>query len=184
MVFFLAALVGAAFGGADQYLGSLSAVPWLVDSSLLSAPWLLLPFVFGCTQRSTRRAIVIGCVTTAFALMGYFVMTLSPVEGVHLHGSLAPVLALLRSQRTVIVGSVFTAPLYGFLGYEWRAKRAWISALLLGGAFCLEPLALAIVGRLPQRTNVWVTEVCLGIVLTGYLSWSKLLYRRSHSVQT
>ena len=134
MVFLLAALVGAVFGGADQYLGSLSAIPWLVDSSLLSAPWLLLPFVFGCTQRSSKRAMVIGCVTTAFALIGYFVMTLSPVEGVHLHGSLAPVLGLLRSERTVIVGSVFTAPLYGFLGYEWRAKKAWVSALLVGGA--------------------------------------------------
>jgi hypothetical protein len=184
MVFFLAALVGAAFGGADQYVGSLAAIPWLVESSLLSAPWLLLPFLFGCTQRSTRRAIVIGCVTTAFALMGYFVMTLSPAEGVHLHGSLAPVLALLRSQRTVIVGSVFTAPFYGFLGHEWRAKKAWISALLVGGAFCLEPLALAIVGRLPQLTDVWVAEVCLGLVVTGYLFRSRFLSRRSHSVHT
>jgi hypothetical protein len=183
MVFLLAALVGAVFGGADQYLGSLSAIPWLVDSSLLSAPWLLLPFVFGCTQRSSKRAMVIGCVTTAFALIGYFVMTLSPVEGVHLHGSLAPVLGLLRSERTVIVGSVFTAPLYGFLGYEWRAKKAWVSALLVGGAFCLEPLALAMVGRLPQRTDVWVAEICLGVVLIGYLSWSKMLSRRSHGVQ-
>jgi hypothetical protein len=184
MVFFLAALVGVVFGGTDQYFGSLSAIPWLVDSSLLSAPWLLLPFVFGCTQRSPKRAIVIGCVATAFALVGYFVMTLSPVEGVHLHGSLAPLLALLRSERTVIVGSVVTAPLYGFLGYEWRTKKAWVSALLVGGAFCLEPLALAIVGRLPQRTGVWVVEVCLGVVVSGYLAASRFLYRRSHSVPT
>lgn len=180
MVFFVAALVGAAFGGADQYFGSLSAIPWLVESSLLSAPWLLLPFVFGCTQRSRRRAVVIGAVTTAFALTGYFAMTLSPVEGVHLHGSLAPVLGLLRSERTVIVGGVVTAPLYGFLGYEWRTKKAWVSALLVGGAFCLEPLALALVGRLPQRTEVWVAEVCMGLVMTAYLTWSRVLYGRSH----
>lgn len=184
MVFILAALAGVAFGGTDQYLGSLSAIPWLVESSLLSAPWLLLPFVFGCTQRSTKRAMLIGCVTTAFALIGYFAMTLSPVEGVHLHGSLAPVLALLRSERTVIVGSLVTAPLYGFLGFEWRTKKTWVSALLVGGAFCLEPLASAFVGRLPQRTEVWVAEVCLGVIVTGYLSWSRVHHRRSHPVPT
>jgi hypothetical protein len=183
MVFLLAAFVGAVFGGTDQYLGSVSAIPWLVESSLLSAPWLLLPFVFGCTQRSAKRAMIIGCLTTAFALIGYFVMTLSPVEGVHLHGSIAPILALLRSERTVIVGSVVTAPLYGFLGYEWRTKKAWVSALLVGGAFCLVPLASAIAGRLPQRTGVWVVEVCLGVIVTSVLSWSRMAYRRSHSVQ-
>jgi hypothetical protein len=84
----------------------------------------------------------------------------------------------------VIVGSVVSAPLYGFLGCEWRAKRAWVSALLVGGAFCLEPLALAIVGRLPQRTGVWVVEVCLGVVVTGYLAGSRIVFRRSHGVQT
>jgi hypothetical protein len=45
MVLFLAAIAGAGFGGADQYFGSLSAIPWLVDTSLLSAPWLSLPFL-------------------------------------------------------------------------------------------------------------------------------------------
>jgi hypothetical protein len=181
MVFFLAAIIGAGFGGADQYVGSLAANPWLVETSLLSAPWLTLPFVFGCTQRTPKRAIVIGCAATAFALIGYFVMTLSPVEGVHLHG-VAPILDLVRSERTVIVGGVVTAPLYGLLGYEWRTKRTWISALLVGGAFCLEPLAAAAVGRLPQLTVVWVAELSFGIVVTAYLSWSRIRYRRSVTV--
>jgi hypothetical protein len=181
MALFLAALVGLGFGGIDQYLGSLSAHPWLVDSSLLSAPWLLLPFIFGCTQRSSKRAIIIGCVVTAFALVGYFVMTLSPSEGVHLHGNVEPIVALLRSERFVIVGGIATAPLYGFLGFGWRTRRARASALLVGGAFCFEPLASALVGRLPRFTDVWVGEVCFGVFITALFMCARLLGRTSNS---
>jgi uncharacterized membrane protein len=181
MMFFIAAVAGAVFGGADQYVGSLSAIPWLVDSSLLSAPWLLLPFLFGCSQRSPRRAVVMGCVVTAFALVGYFVMTLSPVEGVHLHGTLAPILALVRSEKTVIIGGVITAALYGFLGFTWRTTKSWICAVLVGGAFCLEPLASALVGRLPQQSVVWVLEIAVGVILTAYLLGSRVLHGTSTS---
>jgi hypothetical protein len=177
MAYLLAALVGALFGAGDQYLGSLSAHPWLVDASLLSAPWLVLPFVFGCTQGGRQRAISIGCIVTASALIGYFVMTLTPIEGVHLDGRAAPILDLLHSELPVIVGAVFTAPLYGYLGYRWRTSRDWLSAALVGGAVCLEPLATAAVGRLPQLSEVWIGEVLMGLVLCGFFLWSGLLYR-------
>jgi hypothetical protein len=179
----IAVISGAVFGGSDQYLGSLSAIPWLTDVSLLSAPWLLLPFIFGCTQRSSRRAVIIGCVATTSALVAYFVMTLSPMEGVHLNGSVAPVLGLLRSESKVIAGGVVIAPLYGYLGYRWRTNRAWISAILVGGAICLEPLASTTVGRLPQFTEVWVAEIVLGLLVTGYLVWTGILYRFSLGVR-
>lgn len=177
MVLLLAVIVGAAFGGADQYLGSLSAIAWGADVSLLSAPWLLLPFVFGCTQRRARRAVAIGCVATASALIGYFVMTLSPLEGVHLNGSMAPILNLLRSESIVIVGGVMTAPLYGYLGFCWRTSRAWLSAFFVGSAFCFEPLARATAGRLPQLTDVWVIEIGVGFVIGGYLIWTGFFFR-------
>src|SRR5262249_58567658 len=48
MAYVLAALAGLAFGAADQYLGSFSALGgWTAAVSGLSAPWLLLPFVAG-----------------------------------------------------------------------------------------------------------------------------------------
>lgn len=180
MAYLLAAVAGALFGAGDQYLGSLSAHPWLVDASLLSAPWLVLPFVFGCTQDGRNRAISIGCIATASALLGYFVMTLTPMEGVHLDGSVAPILDLLHSELPVIVGAVFTAPLYGYLGYRWRINRDWLSAALVGGAVCLEPLATAAVGRLPQLSEVWISEVLMGLALCGFFLWSGLLFR-SHA---
>ena len=180
MAYLLATVAAALFGAGDQYLGSLSAHPWLVDSSLLSAPWLVLPFVFGCTQGGRKRAISIGCIATASALLGYFVMTLTPIEGVHLNGSAAPILDLLHSELPVIVGAMFTAPLYGYLGYRWRTNRDWLSAVLVGGAVCLEPLATAAVGRLPRLSEVWIGEVIFGLVMCGFFLWRGLLYR-SHA---
>ena len=177
MVSLLAVLVGAVFGATDQYLGSVSHIPWLGEISLLSAPWLVLPFVFGCTQRRPRRAVLIGCVATAAALVGYFIMTLSPVEGVHLNGSIGPVLALLHSEAKVILGGVVTAPLYGYLGYRWRMTRAWLSAALVAGAICLEPLAAGAVGRLPQFSVVWISELGIGLVTATYFAWTGWHYR-------
>jgi PPE-repeat protein len=54
----LAPLLSAVFGAGDQYLGSLTGsghgwpVGWSSDVSLLSAPWLVLPFLAGATQRA------------------------------------------------------------------------------------------------------------------------------------
>jgi hypothetical protein len=168
MAFLIAVIVGAAFGSIDQYLGSISHIPWLGEVSLLSAPWLVLPFIFGCTQVRPKRAVLIGCVATATALVGYFVMTLTPLEGVHLDGSFGPIFALLHSEAKVIVGGALTAPMFGYLGYRWRTTRAWLSAVLVAGAICLEPLAAAAAGSLPQFSAVWITELCIGVVSATY----------------
>ena len=83
MIFAVAIVVGFAFGGADQYLGSLITLgPWTVSVSQMSAPWLILPFAFGYTQRRPGRAALVALVATASALTGYFALTLSPMEGV------------------------------------------------------------------------------------------------------
>jgi hypothetical protein len=178
MAFLIAAVVGVIFGSTDQYFGSISHIPWLGEVSLLSAPWLVLPFVFGCTQVRLKRAVLIGCVATAAALVGYFVMTLTPAEGVHLRGSIGPVLALLRSESKVILGASFTSPLFGYLGYRWRTQRAWLSAVVVSGAICLEPLAAAVVGRLPQFSAVWITEISIGFLAAAYFG----LARRRHRI--
>jgi hypothetical protein len=57
MLVVLLLVLSALFGAADQYLGSLpgahlwaAQMPWLTDVSLLSAPWVLLPFLVGATH--------------------------------------------------------------------------------------------------------------------------------------
>src|ERR1044071_8600396 len=90
MVVALALVLSAAFGAGDQYLGSLLgsghvwAAGWASDISLLSAPWVVLAFVAGATQRDPRRAALLGLACTYAALLGYGVMTLSPAEGAHI----------------------------------------------------------------------------------------------------
>jgi hypothetical protein len=177
MAFILAVVIGGVFGATDQYFGSVSHIPWLVEISLLSAPWLVLPFVFGCSQQQARRAVAIGCVATVAALVGYFIMTLTPAEGVHLNGSIAPILALLHSEAKVILGGAVTGPLYGYLGYRWRTKRAWLSASLVAGAICLEPLAAAAVGHLPQFRIVWIVELAIGLLTATYFALTGWHYR-------
>src|ERR1700757_4237018 len=114
MVVALALLLSAAFGAGDQYLGSLTGSGHLWGAggssapSLLSAPWLVLPFVAGATQRDPRRAALLGLACTYVALLGYGPMTLSPVE--HAHVTAATVRGFLYSERSVFVGGIVTGP--------------------------------------------------------------------------
>jgi hypothetical protein len=160
-------VVGLVFGAADQYLGSRSATlgPWVVAVSLASAPWLILPFAFGCTQVRARRAMVLGLVVTMAGLAGYCTLMWSPLEGVALSQSLPELPTLLRSQWLNFCGGLVTGPLFGLLGQRWRTGRSWLSAALVVGALCLEPLARWLTGRLLPPASVWVVEVAAGTVL-------------------
>jgi len=130
------------FGAGDQYLGTIHAANamgwWSISVSLLSAPWLILPFLVGATQGRPRRAAVAGLVVTLSALAGYFAMTLSPMEGVHF--SLVSLRGLLGTNQLNEIGGLVFGPLFGWLGYRWHARRSWLAAALVTGALCLEPL--------------------------------------------
>jgi len=169
VIFVVTAVIGFAFGAGDQYLGSLSLPaalgPWTVSVSQMSALWLLLPFAFGCTQDRPRRAMLVGLVATVSGLVGYFAMTVSPVEGVALSDLRSAAVALLRSNIVVILGGLVTGPGFGLLGQRWRVSRSWSSAALVAGAFLLEPVARRIDGRLFGPSWVWRAEVTLGACL-------------------
>jgi len=147
--------------------------------SQLSAPWLLLPFAFGCSQPRANRAALIGLVATVAGLFGYFLMTLGPFEGGHASLNLRAARGLLLSNTWVIAGGLVTGPLYGFLGQRWRTRRAWMSAVLVTAAFCLEPLAeTAANRRFPGASTVWPLEVLTGLILAVYFFVTGMAYRR------
>jgi hypothetical protein len=158
--------LAAAFGGADQYLGSLSAHPSATAVSLLSAPWLLVAFAAGWTQPTPRRAMALGATSTVAALGGYWLMTLSPVEGAQF--GVGTVRGLLFSQSVLIVGAFLTGPLFGWLGNRWRNERWWAAAVIAAAAFCLEPLAHAALGSAIRSPSVWQGEVALGMLMAIY----------------
>jgi hypothetical protein len=177
MVVVVALALAAAFGGADQYLGSLSAHPLAADISLLSAPWLLLAFVAGWTQREPKRAALVGLACTITALVGYGLMTLSPVEKAHLTPQ--SVAAFVLSESPVIVGGVFIGPLFGWFGSRWRNDRAWFGALIAAAAISLEPLAHAAVGDAIRFRTVWLAEVAVGLVMMIYVASARMAQARA-----
>ena len=184
---FLAAIVfGFTFGAADQYLGNceLTLGSWAWEVSAMSAPWLLLPFVFGWTQTRPRRAMLLGLVATMAALAGYFAMMWSPVEGVSMNQFLAGWPALVSSQQMNISGGLVTGPLFGLLGQRWRVNRSWASAVLVAGAFCLEPPARWVSGRLFQSVLVWEAEVAIGIGLAVLFLVAGVIRSREGTQQT
>ena len=163
----LALVLAAAFGAGDQYLGSghVWGLGWPTDVSLLSAPWLVLAFVAGATQREPRRAALLGLACTYAALVGYAVMTLSPAENAHL--TLAGLRGFAVSERSVLLGGIVTGPLFGWFGQQWRTRRAIAGALVTAAALCLEPLARRVsVDPIRYRT-VWLVEVAAGLALAA-----------------
>jgi hypothetical protein len=171
MVIALALVLSAAFGAGDQYLGSLTgsghvwAAGWSSDISLLSAPWLVLPFVAGATQRDPRRAALLGLACTYAALLGDGLMTLSPIE--HAHITVATVRGFLISERSVLIGGIVTGPLFGWFGRQWRTKRAVAGALITAAALCLEPLARRATINPIQYRDVWLAEVAIGLAFAA-----------------
>ena len=159
----VALLLAALFGAGDQYLGSMSWHPWAADVSLLSAPWLVLAFAAGCTQRDPLRAALLGLGCTATALLGYGLMTLSPVENAHL--TTATALGFVTSERPVLVGGIVTGPVFGVLGQRWRVHGAWLGALATAATVCLEPLARERAGDTIRFRSVSEAEIAVGIVL-------------------
>jgi hypothetical protein len=180
-MFLVAVAVGIGFGAGDQYLGSLATAGlWTVSLSQLSAPWLLLPFVFGCSQLRLNRAALIGLVATVAGLFGYFLMTLGPFDAGHASLNLHAARGVLTSNAWVIAGGLVTGPFYGLLGQRWRTRRAWVSAILVAGAFCLEPLAETAANRtFPGASTVWPLEVVVGLLLAAYFLVTGMAYRRS-----
>jgi hypothetical protein len=168
MIAVVALVLALAFGAADQYLGSLSAHHWAADVSLLSAPWLLVAFVTGWTQRSARRAALLGFACTLIALVGYGLMTLSPVENAHL--TLQSGAAFVRSGLGVFGGAIVTGPLFGWFGYRWRAARAWVGASITAVAVLLEPLAHSAAGGSFRFPVISTVEMAVGVAMIFYVA--------------
>jgi Family of unknown function (DUF6518) len=183
MVVVLALVLSVAFGAGDQYLGSLTgsghvwAAGWSSDVSLLSAPWLVLPFLAGATQRAPRRAAVLGLACTYAALLGYGLMTLSPVE--HAQLDAATVRSFFISERAVFIGGIVTGPLFGWFGQQWRTRRAIAGALITAAALCLEPLARRGAARPIDDRSVWLAEVAAGLAFAAVV----LVRRSARTIQ-
>jgi hypothetical protein len=142
---------------------------WTVSLSLLSAPWLVLAFAIGCAERRAGRAALVGLVATLAALAGYFLMIMGPFEGGQSSLNWRELHGLLLSNGRNIGGGLVTGPLFGFLGQRWRTRRAWMSAVFVVGALCLEPLAQTLAGNHYRGASyVWAAEVLVGLAMAAH----------------
>jgi MFS family permease len=123
---------------------------------------------------------LVGLVVSSSALSGYFLMIMGPFEGGHSSLDIREVHGLLLSNVLNIAGGFVTGPLYGWLGQRWRTRRAWMSAVLVAGALCLEPFAVTAVGRSypGESAAVWTVEVLAGIAVAAYFLVTGIAYRR------
>ena len=135
----LVVAAGALLGAGDQYAGSLY-LPIATAVSLMSAPWLLLPFCFGCTQIRGRAGGAVGLTVTLAALAGYWTMTVSPVEGVPLSQFSRGFVTVAHSDARLLLAAVIAGPTCGLLGQRWRTQRWRVSAAVAAGGLLLEPL--------------------------------------------
>lgn len=174
----------AAFGAIDQYLGTVRFLVefgrWPSTASQVSATWLLLPFLAGCTQRSARASAAIGLVATQVALCTYALMTVSPFEGVAAAAMPNALAAMVQANVVYVVCGLVTGPAYGWLGYRWRTARSPVAAALVIAALCLEPLVRGAVGQRYDPAVVWRVEVALG--LTAAVAFAVMIRSRRRLV--
>ncbi len=175
----LALVLSLAFGAGDQYLGSLtgSGHAWAAGSTGDQPPLPRRGSSSVPRRRDARVAAraLLGPRVTYAALLGYGLMTISPVE--HAHLTVATVRAFLISERAVFVGGLVTGPLFGWFGQQWRTRRAIAGALgyRQRRALRLEPLARSAAVRPIDDRNVWLAEVAAGLALAAALLGSRFV---------
>ena len=166
------------FGAVDQHLGSVWSSThigfWANDVSAMLAPWLALPFLVGARRGRPSDALRSGAIASLSALLGCFVMTLSPFDGV----AIRPIhpLGAFVAQLHVILPALIAGPLCAWLGHRWRTTRSWPTAALIASAFCLEPLVRTVRGTPFIVPGTATAEVIVGLLLIG---WFALLRARA-----
>ncbi len=113
----------------------------------------------GAAQPGQRRAAIVGLVATWLSVLAYVRHDRQP-DGRHppwpapgrpdreLESAVArPAAATLASQWLWFAGGLIIGPVYGWLGYRWRARRSSAAALLAVLPPLLEPAARWLVAR-------------------------------------
>lgn len=77
-----------------------------------------------------------------------------------------------------ILSGLVMGPIFGLLGQRWHVRRSWVSAAIVAGALCLEPLARWATGQLMPPPAVWTVEVASGAAVAALFASTLMAQRR------
>ena len=179
MLLVLFALAGALLGVVMQALPT-TADPGTFWVGNFSAPWAVLAFGAGWTQRSRGWAATGGVVAEVAILAGFYAFILvGPVVDPWAHFGPPPypgpltllgtgLAAWLWAIHAWIVQAIGGGALYGLLGRWWGQSRSIIAGAAIALPFLIEPLAWRVYdGLLKGPLVVWLIEIAVGIALLG-----------------
>jgi len=166
------ALCGAIFGALVSHVPAPSdpTVFWIGN---FSAPWALMPFLFGRLQTSVRWAAACGAAADVACVCGFYAafLTADPIRL-----GLSPNAGFVEAASTGIVHwAAFVAPwvvlgtatgtAYGFLGCWWGRSRPWFAGLAAVAPLLAEPVLWRMYrGFLPGPAVIWLPELALGAI--------------------
>jgi hypothetical protein len=165
-------LAGFIYGLAVSHIPSPSTVGvfWV---SNLSAPWLLLAFLAGWSQRSRLWAAAAGALTDVAAIAGFYLtfLLIDPTTGrpdgptsilTRIVGGMGYWLGWVVptwETKAVLAGLVF-----GLLGWWWGRSRSLLAGAAVCLAFVLEPVAWALYdGHLPRPAVLSIAGAAIGL---------------------
>ncbi len=171
----LGVLVGLTFGRLMSLIPSPHEynVFWVGN---LCAPWLLIAFCTGLSQRSAPRAAIAGLLAESACVVGFYSSflfhgptALGLPRDTPLSQYLLPaVTGWLHFISFWLVIAVGSGTVYGLLGLLWRRSAHLITGLAIGLPFVAEPGLWTLRDhQLKGPLGLWAIEVSFGLALAG-----------------
>jgi hypothetical protein len=173
----LGVILGLAFGKAMSLIPSPHSghVFWLGN---LCAPWLVIAFLAGESQRDPLRAATAGLLAEIACVVGFYAQFLFHGRSSlglsdstpFFHYALIDLRQWFVFVAFWLVIAVTSGVLYGLLGFWWRRSAPPVAALAVGLPFIAEPGLWALRDHeLRGPSYIWVAEVALGVGLIIFL---------------
>jgi hypothetical protein len=152
-----------------------------------SAPWAVLAFGVGWSQRRPAPAILVAVLAEVAAVMGFYnlpdyLTAICPIgPGGHCRdvaqgtplvmawmSGLEP---WIQFTSAWLIAGVGAGIVYGYLGAWWARSRSMVPVVLLALPFFVEPLAWRVCeGHLKGPATVWVCEAIVGVGLLAVMT--------------
>jgi hypothetical protein len=149
----------------------------------LCAPWLVIAFFAGRSQRSRGRALLAGTMAEVACVMGFYAHFLFlgptalglPPDTPLLQFVGPDVRHWLHFIAFWVLMAISSGAIYGLLGQWWKRSKPAAVALAVGLPFFAEPGLWTLRRReIPGPVAIWLAEAAVGLAVTT------LLMRRRH----